>query len=330
MDIYTWTWLQFVFPFYIWLLVCAITVVAYYSTNVAKLIGPTNPVSVLATLFLLSYTKLIRTIIAIFSFTTLDYPSDRSVPVWAYDGNIGYLEGKHIPLFLAGLLAFLFLFLPYTLLLLFGQCIVAASNHRLLSWASNLKLRSFLDAHHAPYRTQHYYWTGLLLLIRFLLFIVSAVISINSPRDPSVNLLVLAITCAGLQSWISLITGGVYKKWYNNALESSFILNLAILAAASYQVKVEGGSQAAVVYTSISLAFLTFIGIIAYHARERIKSSQVWRRYARDKLRLCMETLSRRQHHQEPIEMAVPPTAPQPPVPTTFVELRESLLESQH
>ncbi len=272
-----------VFPFYIWLLVCATTVVAYYSTKVARLIGPTNPVSVLATLFLLSYTKLIRTIIGIFSFTTLDYPNDRTVPVWAYDGNIGYLEGKHIPLFLAGLLAVLFLFLPYTLLLLFGQCIVAASNHRLFSWASNLNLRSFLYAHHAPYKTQHRYWTGLLLLIRFLLFITSSVISINSPRDPSVNLLVLAITCAGLL----LNASRVYKKWYNNALESSFILNLAILAAASYQVKVEGGSQAAVVYTSITVAFLTFIGIIAYHASERIKSSQIWRNYARAKLRFA-------------------------------------------
>ncbi len=145
--------------------------------------------------FILSYTKLLHTIIAIFSFTTLDYsyPNDRRVPVWAYDGNIGigYLEGKHIPLFLAGLLAFLFLFLPYTLLLLFGQCIVAAPNYRFGTLSGQqLKLRSFLDAHHAPYKTQHCYWTGLLLLIRFLLFIVSVVISINTPRDPSVNLLV--------------------------------------------------------------------------------------------------------------------------------------------
>ncbi len=111
--------------------------------------------------------------------------------------------------------------------------------------------------------------------------------------------------------------------------ESSFILNLAILAAASYQVKVEGGSQAAVVYTSISVAFLTFIGIMVYHASERIRSSLVWRSYARPKLRLCVETFCHQQH-QEPIEMAVPPTAPQPLVPTTFVELRESLLESQN
>ncbi len=103
MDAYTRTWLEFVFPLYIWLLVGIISLTNYYSMTVARIIGPTNPVSVLATLFLLSYTKLLRTIIATFSFTTLDYPNDRSVTVWVYDGNIGYIEGRHIPLFLAGI-----------------------------------------------------------------------------------------------------------------------------------------------------------------------------------------------------------------------------------
>ena len=192
MDAYTQTWLQFLFPLYIWLLVSVITLVSYYSTKIARIIGPTNPVSVLATLFLLSYTKLLRTIIATFSFTTLAYPNERTV-VWAHDGNIGYLEGKHIALFLAGLLAFLFLFLPYTLLLLFGQCIVPRSNHKILSCFNNPKVRSFFDAYHAPYKEKHRYWTGLLLLLHFFLFIISAVIDINSPRDPSVNLLFWAL-----------------------------------------------------------------------------------------------------------------------------------------
>ncbi len=100
-----------------------ITLVSYYSMTVARIIGPSNPVSVIATLFVLSCTKLLCTIIATFSFTTLDYPNDKSATVWVYDGNIGYFEGKHIPLFLAGLQAFLLLFLPYTLLLLFGSAL---------------------------------------------------------------------------------------------------------------------------------------------------------------------------------------------------------------
>ena len=162
----------------------------------------TNPISVLATLFLLSYIKLLRTIITTFSFTTLDYPKDRTVAVWVYDGNIGYLEGKHIPLFLAGLLAFLFLFLPFTLLLLFGQCIVSGSNHRLLTWVNKPKVRSLLDAYHGPYKNHHRYWTGMLLLLCFALFISSAVVDLNSPKDPIVILLVLGTMCICLAIWV--------------------------------------------------------------------------------------------------------------------------------
>ena len=64
----------------------------------------------------------------------------------------------------------------------------------------------------------------------------------------------------------------VYKSWYLNALELSFILNLGILAAATYHVNQSGGSQAAVVYTSVGIAFLTFVGIVTYHISLQIKS----------------------------------------------------------
>ena len=51
-----------------------------------------------------------------------------------------------------------------------------------------------------------------------------------------------------------------------------FILNLGILAAATHHVKLSGGSQAAVAYTSVGIAFLSFLGIVTYHIYMRIKS----------------------------------------------------------
>ena len=33
------------------------------------------------------------------SYTTLEYPNDKTEIVWLYDGNVKYLHGKHIPLF---------------------------------------------------------------------------------------------------------------------------------------------------------------------------------------------------------------------------------------
>ncbi len=135
-----------------------VVLLANISTSIAKVIGGTNPISVLATLFLLSYAKLLRTIIAAVSFTTLDYPGDETKAVWLYDGNIGYLDGRHIPMFLFGLLAFLFLFLPYSLILFLGQWIQGKLQLRWISQKNYLRLKAFLDAHHAPYKDKHRYW----------------------------------------------------------------------------------------------------------------------------------------------------------------------------
>ena len=54
---YSRTWLQFVFPVYIWCLAVGFIILANYSQRVAKLSG-NNGVPVLATLFLLSYAKM--------------------------------------------------------------------------------------------------------------------------------------------------------------------------------------------------------------------------------------------------------------------------------
>ena len=74
MDAYVKTWLQFVFPLYVWSLVGLIIIGSEYSSRIARFFG-SNPVAVLATLFLLSYAKLLRTIIAVLYFTFLDYPA---------------------------------------------------------------------------------------------------------------------------------------------------------------------------------------------------------------------------------------------------------------
>ena len=93
----------------------------------------------------------------------LEYPTyNRSV--WLYDANIDYLAGKHIPLFIMAVLVFLFLFLPYILLLLFGQWLQALSHLRLFSWVNSARLKPFMDSYHAPCKAKHRYWPGLLLV----------------------------------------------------------------------------------------------------------------------------------------------------------------------
>ena len=186
--------------------------------------------------------------------------------VWIHDANVPL--AKYIPLVVVALLFLLFLFLPYTLLLLLGQWLQPKSHLRLLCWVRSPKVKAILDTYHAPYKPKYRFWTGLLLLLRCTFFLVFA---FNVSGDNSVNLLVTSSATFGIVVGFALL-GSVYKSWYLNALELSFTLNLGILAAATYHVKLSGGSQAAVAYISVSIAFLTFVGIVTYHIYMQIKS----------------------------------------------------------
>ena len=271
MDAYSKTWLQFVFPVYIWMIVGLLILVSRFSDKFAKLLG-NNPVSVLATLILLSYAKILRTIIGAINVTYLEYPTYNK-GVWLNDANVDYLSGKHIPLFLVAVLFFFFLFLPYTLLLLFGQWLQAVSHLRLFTWVNRLK--PLMDCYHAPYKAKHRYWPGLLLVLRFGLLLIFA---FNPQQDPSINLLAIQVGSAILQLW-AWISGGVYRNWCLNALEGSFALNLIILAAALYHVKLSGGNQLAVGYTSVTIALVTFIGILVYHIFQQVRTQSCGRRF---------------------------------------------------
>ena len=119
-----------------------------------------------------------------------------------------------------------------------------------------------MDAYHAPYKARHRYWSGLLLVFRFILLLVFA-FEFNSREDTSINLLAILVVTGVLHFW-AWISGGVYKNWCLNALEGSFALNLIILVGATSYVNHSGGNQLAVGYTSVSIALATFIGILVF------------------------------------------------------------------
>ena len=166
LDAYVKIWFHYVFPFYIWLLVIIIIVASHYSTMASKF-TPNNAVQVLATLFLLSYAKILQIVITVFSSTILIYPDNFKKRVWLYDSNMEFLTGKHIPLFIVTLLMLILLSIPYTLTLINIQLLQRISHYRFLSWVH--RLMPLFDAYTGPYKHKHRYWTGLLLLIRVIL-----------------------------------------------------------------------------------------------------------------------------------------------------------------
>ena len=282
MDAYQKTWLQFVFPIYIWL-IAAVIVLLSRNTNVAKVTGR-NGVQVLATLFLLSFAKLLRAIISALSVVVLEVHQRNETitttdwtTVWLQDGNIPYLHGKHIPLFMVAVLLSVFL-LPYALVLLTIQLLQKMPNTRFLSWV--VKLKPFFDAYTGPYNDRYRFWTGLLLLVRMILFVAFA---LNAFGDPTLKLMatLLACTLVLMCGWIlSGKSNGIYSQWPLNILESSFLLNLGALSATTACILNHSRKQEVFVQLSATIALTTFIGIMLYHAYKQAKCTRAWQYFA--------------------------------------------------
>ena len=262
LDAYAKTWLQFVFPLYILLLVFSIIVASHYSSTVSRLFG-NNAVQVLATLFFLSYAKILRVVITVFSFTILVYSDGFKMKVWLLDGNIEFLRGKHIPLFAVSFLVLSVLSIPYTLSLLSIQLLQKISHYRIMFWVNSLM--PLFDAYTGPYKPKHRYWTGLLLVIRIILMLT---FSLNYSNNPAVNLLAIAVVDFGLTTYCLYV--GVYKSTFVNALEVTSLLNLGLLTAITfYQLP---GKRNIDLFTNLStsIAFILFIILILYHATKKM------------------------------------------------------------
>ena len=271
MNIYVYSWLQFLFPLYAWFLVGSIILVCHYSQRISRCFGQ-NPVAVLATLLLMSYSKISSAIIMPLSstFLTYTYPTEEQHSVWLHDGNVDFFNNhKHVMLALFAVLLLICIFLPYTLLLLGGYWLQAYVHWPIFSWLN--KIKPIMDAYYAPYRKNTRYWTGLLLLARGGLFLTFACNTIGSG---SVNLLAIS----SVATTLAITKGQVYEKHYNDVLESSFILNLCIFSVATFYVREEGsGGQYILSSVSVGAAFVTFVGIVSFHVYIQLKGTTTWK-----------------------------------------------------
>ena len=311
LDDYQYSWLQFTFPLYLWFLIGAIILSSKHSRRVGRLLG-SNPVAVLATLILMSYTKLLQTAVAILIYADLENSISSGMQrVWKFDGNIIYFKEKHFILAITAVCVITFLLLPYVLLLTFGYRLQAYSNRRGFRWFN--KLTPLLDAYYAPYNKNTRYWTGLMLMVRIGLFISYVVIG-------SSNLAVVACVFIAISAY-SWLAGPVYTKQYLDVLEVSFVLNIGILSITSSHV-----SQTVVTSLSAGVALVEFTGIVLFHTILRLKDTRCFK-----------DLISRLQHaRQLQVEMRRRKSLDTREdedhktlcVTHSNIELRESLLES--
>ena len=260
MDRYVKEWLQFVFPFYVWAIIIVIILICRVSSKVSKLVG-SNAVPVLATLLLLSYTKLLRTIVTVLhkrDITFHCHNSSHQLTVWYEDPTLQYAKGKHLYLFSFALILLVLFCLPYTLFLLLNPLFEKyLTKYRLCSFL--YKVKPVLDAYSGPMKDEYRFWPGLLLVARIpILLAVTFAENLIQFRylllSILLSVLVVILTC--------------FQRLYNNPLhnfvETWFIFMLTAMVALSMA---SDSVRYTTIWYNVSIGVFTcsFIAIISYH-----------------------------------------------------------------
>jgi len=112
-----------------------------------------------------------------------------------------------------------------------------------------------------------------MLLVRVTFLLTFAA---NPTSAPRVNLLAIVTALLVILMYEASV-GNVYKKWYLTLLENSFVFNLGTLAVGTFFINQGGGNQAALVYTSVGVAFYQFVGIVIFYAYTSLKGLRVFK-----------------------------------------------------
>ena len=269
LDTYVKVWLQLAFPMYIIALIIVIIVVSSCSSKFSHLIGRKDPVATLATLILLSYTKLLQIIITSSSYVKVEYPNGMSTIRWIRDANIEFGTRKSIVLICVALIILIFGLL-YTFFVLFWQCLVKCPRSRLFGWTRNHKLYSFINTYHTPHTAKHRFWPGLLLLIRVAVYLIAA---FSASSDQPITLLSTVVIMCCLLFYKAHSGIRVYRNWLLNAMESFVYFNITVFAVFTMFTFISStigpgnkeSFQRVVANLSIGSVLLLILFVIIYH-----------------------------------------------------------------
>ena len=279
MDTYVKTWLQLAFPLYIIFLVAIIMKLSHCSDRFGHLIGKKDPVATLATLVLLSYTKFLQIIITVFSSGILRYSNGHREYVWLPDATIEYIASKHILLFVTAIII-LSAALIYTVLLFSYQWpwLLRCPTKR-FQVLRNQKLNYFMEMYSIPYTSTHRYWTGLLLMIRVSIYLISA---FNPSSDPRITLSSTTFILSFLFLYITMFGIRMYKHCLVNVMETISYFNLTALSIFTWYTTDAGGNQEAVINLSIAITFVQLLVVLLYHVFRYVNQGLYSRYYEKN------------------------------------------------
>ena len=161
---------------------------------------------------------------------------------------------------------FFFLGVLFTIIITFWQCILQYQAKAFCRRAWCQKLHHFFEPYHAPYTTKYGYWTGLLLLVRVLIYLISALKFHFDPSIP-VEQLSTIIIIGVLLLLKGVVATRVYKNWLLDVIETAVYFNLLAFSTLTwYNVSSRASrNQVAVAYTSVTIIFILLLGVITFH-----------------------------------------------------------------
>ena len=276
MNRYLYEWLQFVFPFYVWSIIIIIIALSWKYGKVSRLVG-SHTIPVLSTLLLLSYTKLIHTIVIVLHKreVTLHCPnSSETLSLWYEDPTLEYGKGKHAGLLAFAILVLITFIIPYTLFLLLGQLYEKyLSNFKIFKkfWGH---FKPIIDAYSGPMKDEYRFWPGLLLVARIPL-LLSVTLVDSFIESESLLLCMLLIVVASLLS-LHVCFGGFYRKRVHNIVEVWFLFNLCIMVGLA--IVFEDDKKRIWFIICISIFNLSFISMIFYHAHLQLLTKKWYKK----------------------------------------------------
>ena len=255
MDDYAKMWLQLTFPFYLIFLATLLIITSRYSTTIQR-ITANRALPVLATLFLLSYTKILRTVsMVLFFYSSITHlPSQHTTQVWSVDANIPLFGVKFTIIFIVCLLLFLIL-VPFNIILLFTRTL---SRFNVIS-----KFKPLLDAYQGPYKTKFYYWTGLQLAVRAVFFGISSL-------DRTINLTVGIIILIIVNSMNTSCKP--FKNKYKNYQEILLFFNQIVLYTLTLYTYSTTAVSIMVSMVAVHFSLIVFYHILTYVTNDMIKN----------------------------------------------------------
>ena len=279
--------LQFVFPAYLLILTMTVIMVLHYclqrspTTSTRSylyrfpiIIGQ-RAVGVLSTLIYLSYSKLLRTVIDVLTYSPVHLPTG-DMYVWFYDGNVKYLSGKHTILFVVAIVTCTLFLLPYTFAITFIPIIERYSEQNRLFNHLHKKanqIKPMNDAHYAPYKGEWRWWLGARLWLLVVMYSLNPVYSSENPSlllsIQATMMILFTVAKAGLKPF-----GQSHQKkdkskgrtnFYNqlfNCLDLFYLLNYIALALSMSYILDQSSDQTQMTDVSVGILVGLYVVVV--------------------------------------------------------------------